>query len=353
MLFSNDQAVREVKWLGIGNQVIWLKDVKFGATEIWIGDGDDAGKNVTTLKMLSLPVSSHCAGRIDGKAAHLKTQKLYNEYEDIAIAVTCPATQNGNPYNPVTSSSGRTGGGEVCNAIWYTTLRRKAMRNSTTDSKYIVSPTKFNNPLRGTGLESPLRSPVGTSIDFDISTSGIVFLAEGTAIDPPTVNVYYIPLKTFTEVSRPRPQIIRVKGFEGRSSNCVFSPNGDSVAFLKKQQLSDPGDRNRVIVVNNIRDFRAHMSIDNMPTQESEKDWHLSPYNVAWSENGQELYVVAVEAGIRKLYKIPATLSSIRQAPQPITSDSTTPSDIKHLRMIFSAPMDPVDISCAQYSGSH
>lgn len=342
--------MREVKWLGIGNQVIWLKDEKHGTTEIWIGDGEDAGRNINTLKMLSLPVSSHCAGRIEGRATHLKIQKLYNQYEDIAIAVACPATSNGSPYNP-----GRSGklGGEVHNAIWYTTLRKKATRNSTMDVKYIVSPTKFNNPLRGTGLESPLRSPFGSAIDFDISTSGIAFLAKGTAVDAPTANVYYIPLKTFTEVSRPRPQIITVKGFEGRSLNPVFSPNGDSIAFLKKQHTSDPGDRNRVIVINNIRDFRAHMSIDNMPTQESEKDWHLSPYSVAWSENGQELYVVAVEAGIRKLYKIPATLSSIKQAPRPITSDSTTLADVRHLRMVFSAPMDPVDISSSRYSTSH
>ena len=278
---------------------------------------------------------------------------MYNQYEDIAIALSCPATSNGAPYVPPKGS--RTGdvGQDIHNAIWYTTLRRKATRNSTVDVRYIASPTKFNNALRGTGLESPLRAPFGASLDFDISTSGIVFLADSTAMDLPTVNVYYIPLKTFTEVSRPRPQIITVKDFNGRSSNPVFSPSGNSVAFLKKQQLSDPGDRNRVIVINNIRDFRAHMSIDNMPTQQSEEAWHLSPYSVAWNDNGQELYVVAVEDGIRKLYKIPATLSSIKQAPQPITSDSTTPADIRHLRMVFSAPMDPVDISSARYSTSH
>lgn len=93
-------------------------------------------------------------------------------------------------------------------------------------------------------------------------------------------------------------------------------------------------------MVNNIRDFRAHMAIDDMPTQQSEKDWYLSPYSVAWSDNGEELYVVAVEAGIRRLFKIPAALSSIRTTPEPVTSDSTTPADVRHLRMVFSALMD-------------
>lgn len=202
---------------------------------------------------------------------------------------------------------------------------------------------KFVNALRGTGLESPLRSPFGHPTDFDISTSGIVFLAKdepSCSAQPAIVDVYYIHLKAFTEMSRPRPQIINIKGFEGRSSNPVFSPSGNSVAFLKRRDPADSIDRNRVIVVNKIRDFRAHMAVDNMPTQQSEKDWHLSPYTVAWHENEKELYVVAVEAGIRRLIKTPAALPSIRAAPEPITSDSTTPADVRHLRMVFSAPMD-------------
>ena len=339
--------------------MIWLKDAKHGATEIWIGDADETPqKNIgdgATLKMLSLPLTSYCAGRIDAQASHLKIRPLYNEHADLAIAVACPASETGNLYNAERSSaSGRGLLGEVKNAIWYTTLRQKPMRNNTFETKYIVSPTKFVNPLRGTGLESPLRSPFGTALDFDISSSGIVFLSHGKILDEDrqTVNVYYIPLKTFTEVSRPRPQIINVKGFSGRSSNPVFSPSGNSVAFLKKQSAFDPHDRNRVIVINNIRDFRSHMSIEDMPTQQSEKDWHLSPYSVAWSdENGQELYVVAVEAGIRKLYKIPANLSSIKSAPKPITSDGNmTEGDIRHLRMVFSAPMDPLDLGGARYA---
>ena len=141
-------------------------------------------------------------------------------------------------------------------------------------------------------------------------------------------------------MSRPRPQIIKVKGFEGQSSNPVFSPSGNAVAFLKKRDLADLNDRNRVIIVNIMRDFRAHMAIDDMPTQKSEKEWHLSPYSVAWNENGQGLYVVAVEAGIWRVFKIPATLSLIKKAPKPITSDSITTEDVRHLRMVFSAPMD-------------
>lgn len=286
--------------------------------------------------------NSHCAGRIAGKASHLKLKRLYNEYDDIAIAVACPATATGNLFNPEAGLSAREDD-EVCSAIWYTTLRKKAVDNDSSEKQYIISPTKFINALRGTGLHSPLDPPMGSSDDFDISTSGIVFLAKDQtrgSINFPSINVYYTPLQTFTEVSRPRPQIINVKDHEGRSSCPVFSPNGSSVAFLKRKHPIDRNDRNRVIVINNIRDFRVHMSMDDMPTQQSEKDWHLSPYSVAWNDNCRELYVVAVDANIRKLFKIPATLSSIRTDPEPITNESTTSADLRQLRMVFSAPMD-------------
>ena len=330
-LFSNDSTDKEATWLGVGDLVIWMKCADHGATEFWIGDADDVVRDYTDRKTLKQPASRYCAGRIGAMATHLKLQRLQNEHQDIAIAVSCPTTSNGALYNPKT---GNVYTGDTFNAIWITTLRKKAMTALSTE--YIVSPTKFVNALRGTGLKSPMYA----STDFDISTSGIVFLAKESRTDSRGANVYYIPLKTFTEVSKPRPQIIRVRGLEGGSSNPVFSPSGDSVAFLKKQHPIDPNDRNSVIVINNIRDFRLHMAINEMPTQESAKRWHLSPYSVAWSENGRELYVVAIEEGIRKLYKIPATLSSIRSNPEPITTDSTTPTDVQHLRMVFSVPLD-------------
>ena len=38
--FSKDPNDREPRWLGESNQVIWLKDVAFGATELWISDAE-------------------------------------------------------------------------------------------------------------------------------------------------------------------------------------------------------------------------------------------------------------------------------------------------------------------------
>ncbi len=74
--------------------------------------------------------------------------------------------------------------------------------------------------------------------------------------------------------------------------------------------------------------------------QQSEEGWHLCPYSVAWSDNGRELYVVAVDRGVRRLFKIPAALAEVREMPEAITGDSTTAGDVRFLRMVFSAPME-------------
>jgi hypothetical protein len=157
---------------------------------------------------------------------------------------------------------------------------------------------------------------------------------------PDIVNVYYIPLKSFTEMSTPHPRIIQVNGLEGRSSHPVLSPTGDSTALLKKQHPTDLSDRNRVVVINDIRNFHSQLAIGDVPTRQSRNGWYLSPQSIAWSEDGQELYVIAVEAGVAKLYKLPATLSSIKVTPEPLSDDSKSPEDLRHLRMVASAPMN-------------
>ena len=271
---------------------------------------------------------------IGAPAFQLRTRKIRNEYDDIAIAVACPVTANGAFHIHAQED-------EEQYSIWYATLRKKATDDG--QARYVVSPMKWVNALRGTGLYSPLPSPHGSSNDFDISSSGIVFLAKdhtGGSVNFTSINVYYIPLKTFTELSKPRPQLITVREFEGRSSNPIFSPDGGSVAFLKKKHPIDRNDRNRLIVINHIRDFRAHMSMNDVPTQVSNREWHLSPFSIAWADNGKELYAVAIDHGIRKLFKIPAALSSITKEPEPITNESKSPADIRHLRMVFSAPME-------------
>lgn len=109
-LFFNDPRDKEVKWLGKGGLVLWLKDVDFGATEFWIADAEDAGQKYVTLKTSSKrasvassytqPVSGYCAGRIGAKASPLKLHRLHDQYDDIAIAVACSKHGERQPLQP-------------------------------------------------------------------------------------------------------------------------------------------------------------------------------------------------------------------------------------------------------------
>jgi len=83
-----------------------LERVGFGATTIWIADADNTEQTYVNLTMrsnpnppleqYSVPISSHCAGRIQGRATHLKVHRLRNQYYDaIAIAIAYPAYPNG------------------------------------------------------------------------------------------------------------------------------------------------------------------------------------------------------------------------------------------------------------------
>lgn len=103
--------------------------------------------------------------------------------------------------------------------------------------------------------------------------------------------------------------MINVQGFKGHSFDPVFSPSGKSVESLICRDLADSGNRDLAVVFNNIPDFQTHVAIEEMPMPQGEKDWHSSPWLVAWNENGTDLYVVAVVTRTQRVFKIPATLS--------------------------------------------
>ena len=52
------------------------------------------------------------------------------------------------------------------------------------------------------------------------------------------------------------------------------------------------------MLVDNIRDLRAHNLLDELPKQQSVKSCRISPYRVACNEHEKELYDIAVEAVI-------------------------------------------------------
>jgi len=169
--------------------------------------------------------------------------------------------------------------------IWYSTLKKSK-------GTYNIGPLR--NALAGHSfsLECPV-PPFGGAGDYDISQNGIVFVAKDPTISTANftkTDLYYIPLKAFTESQAPSPQIIHTGNLKGYSNGPVFSPDGESVAFTRMKDIQYESDKPRLLRASitdtsNVQEFYE--------TSDGEGGWDLRPEGITWSEDGEELYVTA------------------------------------------------------------
>lgn len=207
---------------------------------------------------------------------------------------------------------------ENTSSIWYTTLKK---------SKGIlgkgVSPLR--NALKGhsVGLESPV-PPFGGSGDFDISKNGLVFVAKDPKLDPANytkTDLYYIPLKTFTEAQAPSPQIVKTGNLKGYSGSPVFSPDAKSVAFTRMRSQQYESDKPRLLILPDITDLTNVQEF--YETKDGEGGWDLRADAITFSKDGTELYVTAEENGRGKLFKLPSSPRHAKDLPKALVNDGT------------------------------
>jgi dipeptidyl aminopeptidase/acylaminoacyl peptidase len=203
-------------------------------------------------------------------------------------------------------------------SIWYTTLKKSGgvLQKS-------VSPLR--NALKGHSLklESPV-PPFGGSGDFDISKNGLIFVAKDPKIDPANytkTDLYYIPLKTFTEDQAPSPQIIKTGNLKGYSGSPVFSPDAKSIAFTRMKSHQYESDKPRLLIVPDITDLSNVQEF--YETKDGEGGWDLRADAITFSKDGNELYVTAEENGRGKLFKLPSSPRHAKDLPMAIISDGT------------------------------
>ncbi len=97
------------------------------------------------------PSSKHNAGRIQARASTFKLQTLNDRYGDIGVAIPClappspspspspvPSLSHPRPASPSTSQETHPAPPRL--TLFYLTLRKKAMDNTLTNLKYIISP---------------------------------------------------------------------------------------------------------------------------------------------------------------------------------------------------------------------
>ncbi|APA07145.1 hypothetical protein sscle_02g019150 [Sclerotinia sclerotiorum 1980 UF-70] len=316
---SHDTSDSEPVWLGWKNEVLWLRSGEEGATHLVLADADNPDKKpkiVTTF---------------DGAISNIKLTVLAPDV--VAIAVTGLATPSGKLYNAETAkkplSTAKTYSKlfvrewdswvtENKNAIWYATITKGRDSGNVHFSELV-------NALAGhkISLESPV-PPFGGTGDFDISKNGIVFVAKDPKIDPANytkTDLYYIPLKTFTESEAPTPQLVETGNLKGYSLGPMWSPDAKSVIFTRMKSIQYESDKTRLLLIPDITDLTNVQEF--FETEDGKGGWDLKPENVTFSRDGKEIYVTAEENGRVKLFKLPASPRLATKLPEALTSNGT------------------------------
>jgi dipeptidyl aminopeptidase/acylaminoacyl peptidase len=270
----------------------------------------------------------------DGQVSNLKVTRL--DADTIAFAVTGLATPSGELYNAENVkkplSTGRVYSSlfvrqwdayitENKSTIWYGVLKKSRGVQS-------MSVSPLVNALKGHkfALESPV-PPFGGAADFDISKNGLVFVARDPKLDPANhtkTDLYYIPLKTFTEPQAPSPQIVKTGSLKGYSNDPVFSPDAKSVVFQRMKDIQYESDKQRLLIVPDITDLTNVQEF--YETEDGNGAWDRRPDAITFSKDGTELYVTAEENGHVKLFKLPASPRHATKLPEAIVSDGSVSS---------------------------
>ncbi|KAI2784822.1 dipeptidyl peptidase [Daldinia loculata] len=177
------------------------------------------------------------------------------------------------------------------------------------------------NALAGTKLECPV-PPFGDSSDYDIGKEGIVFVSKDPELNPALwtkTDLYYVPLKTFTEANPPRPQVVKTGALQGYAGVPVFSHDGTKVVFKRMRNRQYESDKWRLLLIPDIKDLSNVQEF--YKTEDGEGGWDLRPEGIVWSNDDKELYVTAEKEGRQILFKLPSSPLEAKELPQPLTKD--------------------------------
>lgn len=326
-LVTNDRSASEPNWLGDATGLLWLKEGDKGATDLVYGSVDKIGE-------------SYVAGTLSGSISNVKLEVLGPE--KVAIAFTGKAWPNGTLYNkeqePKKYTSARLYD-QTMVRHWdqYVTLQKNAIWYGVLDASHgkwsLQSPW---NALEGTGLESPIPT-FGGKDDFDISTSGLVFVSKDPELKQAfntKGNLYSLPIRDFLQKPPSKPQKLELEALQGAASSPAFSPDGESAAFLQMAQNGYESDRNRVVHIPSMQ--RMHEGGDSsavarvVTIEEQDTTWDRSPGSVSFSPDGTMLLLVVEDQGDDVLFKIDLTASSVGH-PHAVTGPGAI-SDVQPLR---------------------
>lgn len=204
-------------------------------------------------------------------------------------------------------------------AIWFTTMTLVEHLTKSDPQTLSVS-TDFVNAFDGTNLSVP--EPFGGADTFDISRTGLAFVAKDPNLNPALhtkSNLYFMP--TNFEHTGPLTELSKAAekpGFVGASSSPVFSPSGKSVAALRMGEDGYESDKN------------GFGTWSGLPGEAERLDyigglglWPFSPSSIAFSSDEKSLYITAEKFGaVHLFHETPGASNPTKLTPGSASSVS-------------------------------
>ena len=330
-LITNAEGTSEPSWLGGENELLWLKSGQEGHTQFVVGRADEVGK-------------SYIAGLVPAPVSDIKLKVL--DEDRVAIVFSAKAKPDGSLYNeedePKKHSTGRLYESLMVrhwdhyvkpqrNVLWHGILQRQKPHITENLGRYSLG--KLTNILKGSGLESPI-PPFGGKDHFDISVSGVGFVAKDPELNPALntkCNFYFVPIDISAEgPAYSEPRRYEKNGIEGASSSPALSPDGTSAAFLQMKENGYESDKNRILLVDLTT---TSTPIELLESEDVKGLWDKSPGSVGWSSDGKALLLVAEDTGTSRLFKMDVSFDEqkVLGLPLPLTPRTGYVDDVQSL----------------------
>ncbi|KAI8632039.1 prolyl oligopeptidase [Xylariaceae sp. FL1651] len=263
--------------------------------------------------------------------SNLKAKDIGNGI--VAIALTAPTSVTGEMHDALKAKKPHSSA-RVYSSLFvrhwdtYVTKQKSAvfygaLKKDEKSGNYGLRGSGLVNALAGTKFECPVPT-FGGAGDFDISKKGLVFLSKDPELNPAIwtkTDLYYVPLKTFTEEKPPLPQIVKTGKLQGYTGSPTFSHDGSKVAFTRMRHKQYESDKTRLMLIPDIDDLSNVQQF--YDTDDGEGGWDLRPESIVWSNDDTELYVTAEQEGRQLLFKLPSAPLDAKELPQPLTQHGT------------------------------
>ncbi|ROW01550.1 hypothetical protein VSDG_01975 [Cytospora chrysosperma] len=330
----------------------WISETEF----VLVKSGEKGTSSLVLADVASPGTTPKEISKFSAGISNIKLKKLSDD--TFALACSALVTPSGALYNPendkkpyssakvYTSLFARHWDSWVTenrNAVFYGSLKREKASGA-----YALESPGLVNALAGTQLQSPV-PPFGGAGDFDISSSGLVFVARDPELNPAThtkSDLYYVRLSSFAQAAPPAPQVVKTGKLRGYSGAPVFSHDGRSVAFTRMRDIRYESDKTRLLVIPDVEDLSNVQEF--YETADGEGGWDRRPDGIMWSADDKHLLVVAEDLGRSKLFRLPSSPAAAAGAglPEVVSSIEGSIGDVKEY------PGGKVFASCSSLTDS-